>query len=112
MAQILKERRGQEVQILHDNTIKTVGEWAEHYAIPKVTLWKWIRTHGVDYAFSRAPLWGKQRVEQLKNHKAAKWDTALPTYDPDHEHKNRLKSWSRRFSAEEIKVKAKMMRLV
>lgn len=109
--EILKERRECAILIRHNNTVKTIGEWAQHFNMPKVTLAKWVRDMGPEKAFQRAMAREARPPKKPPVESNPNWSAPLPIFDPELEPKNRLKSWSNRFTPEEIQVKAKMMRL-
>jgi hypothetical protein len=107
----LNERRECAILIKCDGITKTIGEWAEHFKMPKVTLAKWVRDMGAQKAFERAAARKAQPPKKAPVEPNPNWSAPLPSYDPDLENKNRLRNWSNRFTPDEIQVKAKMMRL-
>ena len=107
----LDELRECAILIECDGITGTIGEWAEHFNMPKVTLAKWLRDKGPQKAFEAAAVRVTKPPKKLPVESNPNWNAPLPSYDPDLEPKNRLRSWSKRFTPDEIEVKAKMMRL-
>lgn len=107
----LDELRECAILIKCDDVTGTIGEWAEHFNMPKVTLAKWLRDMGPQKASERAAERKAKPPKKVPVEPNPNWNAPLPSYDPDLEPKNRLRSWSNRFTPDEIEVKAKMMRL-